>query len=212
MGLRPKARTTSLLSLRRCDHASAAGEPGKVLPVTSRINAAMGLVAVILMVYPFRAEAQCTATGSPAECSQSGSVATTTDYVVKLGMSSTTTAIAAPTPADFVAGFSSSTGLAVTVSANSSWTLSARAGSSTWGHTNTSGSVAARADKPAADLRWSIAANGTFQGLSGSDVSIATGSAAAAALTTLYYRTIHAWALDTPGAYSLSVVLTLAAP
>ena len=181
------------------------------LRIASQVVALAGMIAAVVAADPSLAGAQCTANGNPASCSQSGSVATTADYVIKIAMSSSTTAIAAPTATDFEAGFNSTTGPVLTVSANSSWTLSARATSSTWTHSNT-GSVAARADKPAADLKWSVASNGTFAGLTQSNVSIASGSATAAAVMTLYYRTLYSWTLDTPGAYGLSVLLTLAAP
>jgi hypothetical protein len=43
-------------------------------------------------------------------------------------------------------------------------------------------------------------------------VSLVTGSATASNATTLYFRTLYDWTLDTPGNYSLSIVLTLTSP
>lgn len=37
-------------------------------------------------------------------------------------------------------------------------------------------------------------------------------AATASAATTIYFQTLYDWTLDTPGNYSLSVVLTLIAP
>jgi hypothetical protein len=41
---------------------------------------------------------------------------------------------------------------------------------------------------------------------------LVNGSATASNATTLYFQTVYSWALDTPGNYSLSVVLTLTSP
>jgi hypothetical protein len=59
---------------------------------------------------------------------------------------------------------------------------------------------------------WSTASNGAFGALTTSDVNLVTGSATASSATTLYFRTVYNWTLDTPGAYGLTVVLTLTAP
>jgi hypothetical protein len=81
-----------------------------------------------------------------------------------------------------------------------------------WTATNTAPGVPARADKPAGDLKWSIIPNGAFAALTTSDANLVTGSATASTATTLYFQTLYDWALDTPGNYSLSVVLTLTSP
>jgi hypothetical protein len=61
-------------------------------------------------------------------------------------------------------------------------------------------------------LKWSTAANGTFNALTTSDVLLVGGSATASTATTLYFQTLYGWTLDTPGNYSVSVVLTLTSP
>lgn len=132
--------------------------------------------------------------------------------VVRLEMSAGSTSLTAPTPADFDAGFNSTTGPTLTVSANAAWTLHIRAASSLWTATNTATGVAARANKPAGDLKWSTTNGGTFTALSASDANLVTGSATASNATTLYFETLYDWSLDTPGNYSLSIVLTLTSP
>jgi hypothetical protein len=127
-------------------------------------------------------------------------------------MSAGSTALTAPTPADFDAGFNATSGPTLTVSANASWTLSVRAAAATWTATNTSPGAPARTTKPAADLKWSTASNGSFVSLTTSDVNLITGSATASNATTLYFHTLYAWTLDTPGNYSMSIVLTLTSP
>jgi hypothetical protein len=127
-------------------------------------------------------------------------------------MSAGSTPLTAPTPADFDAGFNATSGPTLTVSANASWTLSVRAAAATWTATNTSPGAPARTTKPAADLKWSTASNGSFVSLTTSDVNLITGSATASNATTLYFHTLYAWTLDTPGNYSMSIVLTLTSP
>jgi hypothetical protein len=158
------------------------------------------------------ADAQCTASGAPANCSQAGSVSMTAGRVVRLQMSAGSTSLTAPTTADFDAGFNSSTGPTLTVSANAAWTLNIRAASAVWTGTNTATGVAARTNKPAGDLKWSTSSGGIFSALSGTDASLINGSATATSATTLYFQTVYDWALDTPGNYSLSIVLTLTSP
>jgi len=159
-----------------------------------------------------RAGAQCTATGSPANCGLPGSVAMTAGRVVRLQVSAGSTPLTAPTPADFDAGLNATTGPTLTVSANAPWTLHLRAASALWTATNTAPGAPARTNKPAADLQWSTASNGGFTALTTGDVSLLTGSATATSATTLYFQTLYNWTLDTPGNYSLSIVLTLTAP
>ena len=147
--------------------------------------------------------AQCTANGAPASCSVPGSVSMTAGRVVRLQMSAGSTALAAPTPADFDAGFNSTTGPTLTVSANAAWTLHIRSASSVWTATNTSPGAPARANKPAADLQWSLTSGGAFAALTTSDANLFSGSATASSATTLYFQTLYNWTLDTPGNYSL---------
>ncbi len=174
-------------------------------------------VAILAMVMGFSSipdavGAQCSATGDGASCTQPGSVSMTAGRVVRLQMGAGSTALTAPTTADFDAGFNATTGPTLTVSANAPWTLSLRSTATFWSATNTSPGAPARTTKPAGDLRWSTATNGTFLALTTSDASLVTGAATASDATTIYFQTLYNWALDTPGNYSLTVVLTLTAP
>lgn len=161
---------------------------------------------------PSRAGAQCTASGAPANCGLPGSVSMTAGRVVRLQVSAGSTALTAPTPADFDAGLNATTGPTLTVSANAGWTLHLRASTALWTATNTSPGAPARTTKPAADLTWSTASNGAFTALTTGDVNLVTGSATASNATTLYFQTLYNWTLDTPGNYSLAIVLTLTSP
>ena len=167
---------------------------------------------VLVAAVALTANAQCTAAGAPANCGQPGSVSMTAGRVVRLQMSAGSTSLTAPTTSDFDAGFNSTTGPTLTVSANAAWTLHIRAASALWTATNTAAGVAARVDKPAADLKWSTSSGGVFTALSNSDASLVSGSATASNATTLYFQTLYGWSVDTPGNYSLAIVLTLTSP
>jgi hypothetical protein len=169
-------------------------------------------VAIGLSALPGAADAQCTAGGAPANCTQNGSVSMTAGRVVRLQMSASGTALTAPTPTDFDAGFNATTGPTLTVSANAAWTLRLRSAATFWTATNTSPGAPARTTKPAGDLKWSTASNGTFASLTTTDVNLVTGAATASNATTLFFQTLYGWTLDTPGIYSLAVVLTLTSP
>jgi hypothetical protein len=169
-------------------------------------------IAAGMATVPAVAMAQCTASGAPANCGQAGSVSMIAGRVVRLQMTPGSTALTPPTPADFDAGLNATTGPTFTVSANAAWTLHLRASTAVWSATNTSVGAPARINKPAGDLKWSTASNGTFAALTTGDVNLVAGSATASSVTTLFFQTLYSWTLDTPGNYSLSVVLTLTAP
>jgi hypothetical protein len=164
-------------------------------------------VIVALAATPLEIAAQCTASGDGGTCNLPGSVSMTAGRVVLLQMNAVSTALLAPTPADFDAGFNSTTGPSFTVSANAGWRLSLRAATATW-----NAAAPAWTAKPATDLKWSTSAGGPFAALTTTDVNLVSGIATASSLTTLYLRTLYDWTLDSPGNYSLSIVLTLTAP
>jgi len=176
----------------------------------------LGVIVIAMLIaasaLPGIAGAQCTATGSGDSCTQPGSASMTAGRVVRLQMDAGSTALTAPTTTDFDAGFNATTGPTLTVSANASWTLSLRSAATFWTATNTSPSAPARTTKPAGDLLWSTASGGTFNALTTGDVTLVGGAATASSATTLFFQTLYDWTLDTPGNYSLSVVLTLTAP
>ena len=178
----------------------------------SIFRAALVAAVIGLPMAASSASAQCSATGAPANCGLPGTVSMTAGRVVRLQMTAVSTALTAPVPADFDAGFNATNGPTLTVSANAAWTLSLRAATATWTATNTSPGAPARINKPAADLKWSTASNGSFVALTTSDATLVSGAATASSGTTLYFQTLYSWALDTPGNYGLAIVLTLTSP
>lgn len=177
------------------------------------LKTAMLAIALGATMVPIQAGGQsCTASGLVDNCTVPGSVSLTAGRVVRLEMSDGSTALTPPSPADFDAGFNSTTGPTLTVSANAPWTLQIRAASPTWTASNTSPGAPARFDKPAADLLWSVVSSGSFTPLSSVDANLVTGPATASSATTLYFHTLYDWTVDAPGNYSLAIVLTLTSP
>ena len=173
------------------------------------------VAATMISAFAPAADAQttpCTANGAPGTCNRTGSVTMTAGRVVYLQMTAGSTALTAPTPTDFDAGFNATTGPTLTVSANASWNLYLRSAATYWSATNTSPGAPARTTKPAGDLKWSTASGGPFNALTTSDANLVAGGATASLVRTLYFQTLYAWTLDTPGNYSLAVVLTLTSP
>jgi len=157
----------------------------------------------------------CTATlvGGGGNCTTASIAASLTiGRIVQLTLSSTTTALATPAAADFDAGFVASTGPTATVYCNTACRLQISASTATWTATTTVPSVPARANKPASDLQWSTASNGTFAGLTTTPTNVSSLGATAGTAVGIFYHTLYAWGLDTPGNYSLKVVFTLASP
>ena len=67
--------------------------------------------------------------------------------------------------------------------------------------------------KPASDLTWSTASNGTFVGLSTTAADVDAGGATAGSTSVgLFYKTTFNLLQDVPGAYNLDVKFTLVAP
>jgi hypothetical protein len=179
---------------------------------TTKIWGTFSAIAVLAWANPSAVAAQCSATGAPDNCTQLGSVSMTAGRVVRLQVSAGSTSLTSPTTADFDAGFNATAGPTFTVSANAPWTLSVRASSALWTAANTSPGAPARTTKPAADLKWSTASNGTFTAMTTTDATLVSGAATASSATNLFFQTLYNWTLDTPGNYSLTVVLTLTAP
>ena len=171
----------------------------------------LSCVLVALGVAPARAAAQtCSAAVPAGSCTASTTTTMTVGTVLQLSLSASATTLTPPGTADYDAGFVADNGPTATVKANGAWTLRIAAASAFWTATNTTAGVTARTTKPAADLQWST--GGSFVGVTVAGTTLASGSATAGATTTIGYHTLYGWALDTPGAYSLVVVVTLSAP
>jgi hypothetical protein len=159
-----------------------------------------------------QANAQCS--GNAGSCNTTNTASVTVGALVKLGMTSTTTNLTAPTVADIEAGaVIADAGPSFTIKANRSWTLKIKSqNGSNWSYLGTDGGV-----KPISDLAWSTASNGTFSAITASDATLASGAAASnGTAAAVFFRT--SWVSDftsisnAPGQYSLPIVFTLTAP
>ena len=151
---------------------------------------------------------------NPAPCSTAPGalqISITIAKTFELSLSAASTSLATPTTATYNAGFASTTGPIATIKSNAPWALSISALTATWSAVDTN-TEPARTNKPASDLSWSTAPLGTYADLTTLGAQVATGAASLASSVSLYYRTKYAWALDTPGIYSLQIVFTIVAP
>lgn len=174
--------------------------------------AVLALVAAATLAGPRPGSAQvCSAPVPSGTCSVTTSTTLPIGTVMQLALDATSTVLGMPGTADYDAGFVADNGPTATVKSNRAWRLQISAATAIWSASNTEPGVSARLDKPAGDLLWSTAGGGPFTGLSTIPVDAQTGGASGGAAVTLFYRTAYNWTLDTPGAYSLSVVFTLTA-
>ncbi len=171
--------------------------------------------ASLLLLAPFaasaRAQGNCSV-NNQAACVVGGtaSFALTITIVSAVRMSIPTGAVAlgAATAADFTSGFGAPIAVPVTVRANQSWSVSLSASSALW----TGSPLAARQDKPAADLQWALAPGGPFADLGLVPQTISAGPPTSGTIVGLQLRARYGWTLDVPGFYSLPLQLTITAP
>lgn len=178
---------------------------GLTLPA-SCLLVALGLLPAVT------AAQTCSAAIPAGSCTASTTTTMVVGTVLQLALSASSTILTPPATAGYDAGFVADNGPGTTVKSNRSWTLHIAAGSALWTASNTTAGVTARVNKPAADLQWSTSPGGPFAGVTVVGTTFTSGSATGGKTTTIYYHTLYSWTLDTPGAYSLVVVLTLTAP
>lgn len=166
-----------------------------------------GAAASIVALYASHAAAQCTAGGIPSSCTQTRTLQFTALHAVRVTVAPTSFSFSV-TPSDYNQGYTEALGHAVTVLANAPWTLAISSTSATW---NAVG-AGARAAKPRSDLRWDTAITGPYTPMTGTAVTIASGNPTNGTLVNVWYHILWAWNLDTPGTYTLPVVLTITAP
>lgn len=158
------------------------------------------------------AGAQCS--GNAGSCNTTNSASVTIPALVKLGMSSTTTSLTAPTADQVDVGATiADAGPSFTVKANRSWTLNIRSGNPTnWTYAGSFAGV-----KSISDLTWSNAVAGTYAAITSSDVLLTSGAAASnGAAAQVFFKTVYAAGFtnvaNQPGTYTLPVIFTLTAP
>lgn len=159
-----------------------------------------------------QANAQCS--GNLGTCTTTNTASVSVGALVKLGMTTTTTALTNPTADDIAAGaVIADAGPQFNIKANRSWTLKIKSGvGPNW--TYVGGFSGA---KPIGDLAWSTAVGGTFVAITTTDASFTFGAGAnngfaAQAFFQTTWNNDFTNASNAPGAYSLPIVFTLTAP
>jgi hypothetical protein len=172
------------------------------------------LAAMVLgtVIGASQANAQCS--GNAGSCNTTNTASVTVGALVKLAMSSPTTALTNPTADDIDAGnVIANAGPVFTVKANRSWTLKIKSQNATdWTYVGSDAGV-----KPISDLAWSTTVGGTFAAITNTDATFASGAGASnGAAAQAFFRTSwdsdFASASNAPGTYSLPIVFTLTAP
>jgi hypothetical protein len=176
---------------------------------TRSLMAAMVLGTAIVSS---QANAQCS--GNAGTCNTTNTASVTVGALVKLGMSSASTALTNPTANDVDAGnVLADAGPSFTIKANRSWTLKIKSqNAASWTYVGSDAGV-----KPISDLAWSTAAGGTFAAITAADATFTSGASSTnGTAAQAFFRT--SWTSDftsasnAPGTYSLPVVFTLTAP
>jgi hypothetical protein len=159
-----------------------------------------------------QASAQCS--GNAGTCNTMNTASVTVGALVKLDMTTTTTALTNPTADDVAAGNTlANDGPQFTIKANRSWTLKIRSqNAASWTYVGSNAGV-----KPISDLAWSTSVGGTFVAITASDATFSSGASSTnGAAASAFFRT--SWLSDftsasnAPGTYSLPIVFTLTAP
>jgi len=148
-------------------------------------------------------------------CSATNTASVTVGALVQLDMSSATTSLTAPVVADLAAGYVADVGPSFVIHANQDWTMSIKADAlnpTYWDYTGTKGG-----EKLIGDLKWSVAVDGTFAALTGSNATVvssefATDDTDVAIFFQTVYSSNYAAPKNRPGVYSLPIVFTLSAP
>ena len=101
--------------------------------------------------------------------------------------------------------YQESAGATAVVRSNGVWKLQISVADAVW----TPGDTGARADKPAGDLTWSTAPEGSFTSVATTAQDVATGRPTKGTTLPLFYRTRFDRTRDTPGTYAIVVRLSL---
>ena len=165
-----------------------------------------GAAGVMLVLAASKAMGQATCTGNP--CSVQITASATVNDVLRLTLSGTTTSLGTPAETDYDAGFKDVAGPTASVKSNRPWHVDLAGAAATFSY---SGSLA-NPNKPATDLLWGTSA-GTYGNNMGSSAVLLNGATGTgSASQAIFFRTLWSWASDVPGAYSLVINVTLAAP
>ncbi len=172
----------------------------------------MALALVVLGAAATPARGQTCNINGPKSCTVNNNITIQVGAATELDLPGPGITLGTPDVIDYDAGFQNTVGPTATVRANSSWALAISASTATGFWTPTGG---AWANKPAGDLKWSLAAGGPYTSLAVAPAStpVTSGSGATTGRDIpLFFQTALDWANDKPGGYTLTVLYTLTAP
>ncbi len=173
------------------------------------------ILGLLLMSVPASLQGQtCTEIGAAGSCSVNATTSITLPTLpYHLTIGTATTAFGTVTSTDFDNGYALVSGPTVTVKANNPWSVGLSSAATFWTAVNTDPSNPARTTKPLADLQWSnTSVVGSFVAVTGSVVTIGSGSGTPGTVVPLFFQSVWNYAVDTPGNYSIVVTFTLTAP
>jgi hypothetical protein len=172
------------------------------------------LAAMVLGTAICAGQANAQSCGGIGSCNLTNTASVSVGALVKMTMSSASTALTAPTANDIDAGaVIADVGPTFTIKANRSWTLKIKTSNTpNWTYVGSNAGV-----KPIGDLAWATASNGTYTAITNSDVTFVSGAAAsngtpAAAFFKTTWVADFASQANVEGSYSLPIVFTLSAP
>lgn len=169
------------------------------------LKTAVAAAAMLITCSSFL-RAQATCTGNP--CSVQLNASATVNDVLRLTLSSATTALGTPTEADYDAGYKDVAGPTATVKSNRPWHVDVSGGAAAFSYT---GSLT-NPNKPASDLLWGTASGTYGNNMGSSSVLVSGASGTGNGSQGIFFRTLWSWASDVPGSYGLVINFTLAAP
>jgi hypothetical protein len=181
----------------------------KLASVGRSLALALGLVSLASSA----AEGQVNCTVNNAATCTAGGAATTAititiSTVARLTSLSSSITLPVPDINQFDAGFGTPVAVALSVRANTTWSLSIRGGAALW--TATPGT--AWQNKPVGDLQWATSVGGPFTNMTTTLVPLASGTATAGSAPPLFMRGRFQWINDRPGNYTMAVQVVLTAP
>lgn len=160
--------------------------------------------------------AAITATTGTGTCNTTGNANVTIPRVVRLTTNQVTTPLATPTAAAFTAGFQQTTGPVLSMQSNAGHSVLIRSTAAAFTASGgTPGPDAPRAAKPAADLRVDTTAtfpNNWAMSTTNRTIRLRTTAATTPVSVSLFFRVLLSWTLDTPGTYTLPLIITMTSP
>jgi hypothetical protein len=171
-------------------------------------NGAIALTLSAGFAVTAHAQAQCSASGTPATCTLAGtSVSGTMQRIVFLSLTNPAFGLTMPTDVDFAGAGTvqkvDGGAQIATVRSNANWAVTIKG--SAWTGTGNTG-------KAIGDIGWTTDGGATYTPLTAGNVTFTSGAPTLGTAATLGYRTLWSLNTDTPGSYSMALTFVITAP